>query len=381
MRTDGERLRRLLACGLVDSFGLALGWTVFLLLALRRGGLVEAALLNAAMLVGIVLAAPAATWLSRRCSGRGVLRAASAAEAALRVGTLCALLAGWPAQAVAIGVAVMYLAGFTGFAAMRAEVAAIDARPRAMTGYAMCIAAVEACGAGLAALLPTGPLLPVVGVVYAVSLVPTFINAQRSRVPAKQADLRVHPPFGVLAGGATVAFLASGPTLLAVGLAGELYGQAWVAGAAATFSAGCLLSTFVVDRMSRLSMPPSLEWPLWGVGMLAGWIAAPWHPPGLLLAQLLSGLCLTAFEGSMDARAARGAAPGTVTTVLAWTAATRAMGGAVAVRMLPMLVAAPAIGAAAGAGAFTLAAGGLTATVVTVARYAGRAEGRHGYRP
>ncbi len=60
------RLRELLTAGVADSFGMSLGWTVLVLLAVSRGGLAEAALYNAAMLAGVVLSAPVTGWLSRR---------------------------------------------------------------------------------------------------------------------------------------------------------------------------------------------------------------------------------------------------------------------------------------------------------------------------
>ena len=72
-----------------------------------------------------------------------------------------------------------------------------------------------------------------------------------------------------------------------------------------------------------------------------------------------------AFEGVMDARVAGRAEPGTVTTALAWSAATRALGSALAVRAIPMVAGAAAVGAAAGvaAGILVLAAGGGAALV------------------
>ena len=62
-----------MVAGLVDSFGLSLGWTMFTLLAVHAGGLADAALYNAAMLVGLVLSAPLTTWVANRCrySGSG----------------------------------------------------------------------------------------------------------------------------------------------------------------------------------------------------------------------------------------------------------------------------------------------------------------------
>lgn len=383
-RRRAGRLRELMLSGLVDSFGLSLGWTVFNLVAVERGGLALAGLFNAAMLVGVVLSAPVTGRLARHLHGRTLLLLAGGTEALLRVATLAALLAGYNGNLIAAGIVLMHIAAYAGFAAMRAEVAAVDARPQAMTRYALSIAAVEAAGAGVAALLPLrGGALIVVFVVYGLSLLPTVLTARRARVrdagsgPLPGADPprtrvarraqdrarsgRPRLPWPVLAGGGTVTLLAAGPTLLSVALASELHGHTAVAGAAIAFSAGCLLSSSAVTAVDRLRLPPQVTWPLWGVGMLAGWLLAPAHLLGLFAAQFLSGLSMTAFEGGMDARIARDAPPGTVTTMLAWSASTRALGGAVAVRLLPALVAAPAIGLISGVAAATLAAAALSA--------------------
>jgi hypothetical protein len=362
------RLRQLVTAGLVDSFGLSLGWTLFILLAVERGGLEEAALFSAAMLIGIVLSAPVTSGLARRLSGRRLLAGAGSIEAVLRVATLGALLAGWAAPVVAAGVVGMYVCAFAGFAAMRAEVAAIDARPRAMTRYAMSILAVEATGAGFAALLPAqrhGFLLTCIIIVYGGSLLPTVVCARKARVaPSAASRSRLPIPLGVLFGGAAIGLVAYGPTLLNVALATELHGPGAVAYAAVSFSAGCLLSSMAVEGVARVRLPATLAWPMWGVVMLFGWIAAPWHVAGLCVAQFMSGIGLTAFEGGMDARVAGESRHGPVTTALAWTAAVRATGSAVAVRVLPLLVTAPAIGTVASAGSSLLAIGAVAATIV-----------------
>ena len=359
------RLRQLVTAGLVDSFGLSLGWTLFSLLAVERGGLEEAALFSVAMLIGIVLSAPVTAGLARRLSGRRLLAGAASIEAILRVTTLGGLLAGWATPVVAAGVVGMYVCAFAGFAAMRAEVAAIDARPRAMTRYAMSILAVEATGAGFAVLLPNQTFIIIV---YGASLLPTIVCARKARVTSSAARRsRLPIPLGVLFGGAAIGLLAYGPTLLNVALATELHGPDAVAYAAVSFSAGCLLSSMAVEGAARFRLPATLAWPMWGVVMLFGWIAAPWHVAGLCLAQFLSGIGLTAFEGGMDARVAGESGrsgDGTVTTALAWTAAVRATGSAVAVRVLPLLVTAPAIGTVASAGSSVLAIGAVAATIV-----------------
>src|SRR3982750_969227 len=83
-------VRELVVAGLVDSFGLSLGWTVFTLVAVATGGLPAAATYNAAMLVGVVPSAPATAWLAARLAGRTLLTVAAAAEVVLRIGTLAA---------------------------------------------------------------------------------------------------------------------------------------------------------------------------------------------------------------------------------------------------------------------------------------------------
>ena len=392
-RHRAGRLRELMVAGLVDSFGLSLGWTLFTLLAVLVGGLADAATYNAAMLIGVVLSAPVTTWLANRWPGRLLVRTAAGVEAVLRVGTLVGLVLGWPAPLVAVGVLAMYTVAWVGYAGMRAEVATVDGRDRAMTGYALSIAAVEAGGTGLAALLPfgtsglpSGPVIAAVAIAYTSCLVPTFVSATRARVPSARtivaAGGRVPSvptavataprpvgagrlPLRMFAAGGLVMLLGSGPTLLSVALATELHGRTAVAGAALAFSVGALVSPVAVDLVTRLRLSPPVAWPLWAVGMVIGWVLAPAHVAGLLVAQFLSGLSLTAFEGVMDARVAGRAEPGTVTTALAWSAATRALGSALAVRAIPMMAGAAAVGAAAGvaAGILVLAAGGAAALV------------------
>lgn len=408
-RRRAGRLRELLVAGVADSFGMALGWTVLVLLAVARGGLAEAALYNAAMLGGVVLSAPVTSWLSRRLPGRTLLRGAGGIEAVLRVAVLGGLVAGMPAWLVASGVVVMHIAAWAGFAGMRAEVAAVDTSPRSMTRYALCIAAVEAAGTGLAALLPVGHdgvpagwWLVAVFTLYVGSLLPTLLTARRARISPYAAEHRDAPAVGyavartavtlsmapragsagaergggrrryvsirLLAAGGGVMLLASGPTLLATPLTTELHGRVWVAGAAAAYSLGCLLSTRAVEMVGQTRLPAVLRWSLWGLGMLIGWIGAPLHPASVMFAQFLAGVSQAAFEGDMDARVAEEAPRAGVTTALAYSASTRALGGAIAVRLLPMLVTAQAIDTAASAGVLALGAAAVIAWALTSIR-------------
>jgi hypothetical protein len=362
------RLRRLIATALVDSFGLSLGWTVFSLHVVRGHGLAGLGLCNAAMLVGVALSAPVAARLSARLHGRALLRATAATEAALRVGTFALLLAGTPLGVVAAAVAASNVVAWTGYAGMRAEVAAADPRGAAMTWYMVAVAAIEAAGTATAALLPTGSgglvsggLLVAVVAGYGACLLPTWLVAGGARVPRAQpvvrsAPRRTHPvpgltsylsgPLtGLLASGGLVMLVGSGPTLLAVGLAAQLHGTRWVAGSALAFAAGSLLAPLSVARLERLAVPPQVAWPALGVGMAAGWAFAAWNPVALLAAQLLSGMCMSAMEGDMDARVAATTSPRGITAGLAAAAALRAFGSATAVAIAPRVIAGAGVGA------------------------------------
>ncbi|HJU00020.1 MAG TPA: hypothetical protein VJ966_02295, partial [Actinomycetes bacterium] len=303
------RLRRLIATALADSFGLSLGWTVFSLHVVRGHGLAGLGLCNAAMLVGVALSAPVATRLSTRLDGRALLRVTCVTEAGLRVGTFALLLTGAPLAVVAAAVAASNVVAWTGYAGMRAEVAAADPRGAAMTWYMVAVAAIEAAGTATAALLPTGPgglvsggLLVAVIACYGGVLLPTWLVAATAQVPRAHPADRVEgrrristapdraPLTGLLASGGLVMLLGSGPTLLAVGLAAQLHGTRWVAGSALAFALGSLLAPFAVARLERHAVPPSIAWPALGVGMAAGWAFAAWHPFALLAAQLLAGM-------------------------------------------------------------------------------------------
>jgi MFS family permease len=400
------RLRELIVSGVVDSFGMALGWTILILLAVSRGGLAEAALLNAAMLIGVVLSAPVTGWLARRRPGRTLLRGAAGVEMVLRVGALAGLIAGLPSWLIAVAVTLMHVAAWVGFAAMRAEVAAVDARPRSMTRYALAIAAVEAAGTGLGALLPVGPAghptgatLIMIYIVYAGSLIPTIISSRRARMtpvgaarrimsarilryalsapaagpkitghrrnPGRRSARRLAVSPRLLAAGGGIMVLASGPTLLAVPLTTELHGRHWVAGAAIAFSVGCLLATMAVEAIGTMKLPAVLRWSLWGLGMLVGWLGAPLHAMSVLIAQFLAGVSQTAFEGDMDALVAAEAPPEGVTTALAYSASIRALGGSVAVKMLPIMITAQSIDKAVSAAVLVLGVVALLIWVVT----------------
>ncbi len=369
------RLGQLLAAGLIDSFGMTLGWTVFSLLVLEANGLAGLGACNAAMLVGVALAAPATAWLSPRLGAGALLRATSAVEAVLRVVSFGLLLAGAPVAVLAVVVVVMYAAGLAGYAGMRAEVSAASPPDRAaatMTRFVVAILAVEAAGVASAALLPGEPpgtaegLLVGVVVFYGASQLPIWLVARGARVgrPPRRAARRGRARASLpLLAGALIMLLGSGPALLAVGLAARLHGSRWVAGSALAFTAGALLAPWAVALLERQRLPATVTWPAWGSGMLLGWVLAPTHVAGLLLAQILAGLCIAAFEGSMDAHVAAKQTHGHLTGSLAASEAVRAIGSAAAVATLPALVGTSSIAAFSGVASAVL----LLATVLAVA--------------
>jgi hypothetical protein len=339
-----------MGAGCVDSFGLAFGWTVFNLEAVYRYGLAVTAVFNAAMFVGVALSAPASGWLTSRLAGRGVLQTTAMVDGALRVASLVLLVGGAPVPLVAVLVGVNNVVAWTGYAGMRAEISAAAGHVTAMTRYATVVIGTEAVGAMAAALVPiraggeiAGWLLAIATVVYGVSLVPTYLVAFRSRVglrvPAANRADAARRRRGPLALGAAVMVLCSGPTLLFVGLSARLHGRVSVAGAAASFAVGSLAAPAMARAVQRLRLPSTIEWPLWGIGMIVGWALAPWSVVGLLVAQFLSGVFLTGFQGVMDFALAGGSSDGDATVALAQGSAARAVGSAGAVRLVPFFAA------------------------------------------
>ena len=369
------RLNRLIAAGLIDSFGLALGWTVFVLHAVAIQGLGTAAAYSAAMLVGIGLSAPVAGVLASRLDGRHLLQSTAVVEGALRAGVFVLLVLDFPVPVIAALVVVSNVVAWTGYAGMRAEIAneAGTGRTRALTWYAGGVAAIEAAGAGVAAVLPvgaagtvTGTLLLVVVAVHALVLLPTFLVARGSRV-VRSVRIRGHFPLlrcaPMFAGGFAVMLVASGPVFLAVALTAKLHGRVWVAPAAIAFTAGALIAPLAVAALERRRLPATVLWPLLGVGMIAGWALAPLHPAGLLLAQAMSGIFLTSLEGTIDARVAE-AVPEQVTAGMGWAGAVRALGSAAAVGGAPAMIAVAGLGAASALAGAVLASVALVALVV-----------------
>jgi hypothetical protein len=175
-----RRLLWLFAAGWIDSLGLAFAWTLVLLCVVDRYGLGVAGLSGAAMLCGTASAAPVATHLADRLNGRQLLRCAGAVEACLRAAVFVLLMTEAPVSMLLLCVVVMNVTAWTGYAGMRAEVAAIAPGPRALTVYGTGVAALEAIGAAAAVLVPSRTLAHVsfgsatIVAAYVLALVPTW---------------------------------------------------------------------------------------------------------------------------------------------------------------------------------------------------------------
>ena len=174
--------------GLADSLCLSFGWTVLMLQVVAVHGLAMAGVLSAAMLLGVALAAPVASWLSRSLDGRALLRTAASVEAVLRIAVFVLLVANAPTLVLASCVCAMNVMAWTGYAGMRAEVTAVSPGTSALTWYGAGVAAIEAVGAASAALLPlvadvdSKTVLTIVTGVYVLGLLPTVVVAGGSPV-------------------------------------------------------------------------------------------------------------------------------------------------------------------------------------------------------
>ena len=338
-------LRALLLAGVLDSTGLAFGWTVFLLAVTRRQGLAAAALQTSAMLVGIALSAPFGIWLSTRLSTRALLRTLSVLEGICRLALFAGLALDASAPSTAVLVVMLNLLAWTAFAAMRSEASRTrsHASGRSLTMYAAAIAGSEALAAMAAAVLigdhPSESLMAVTALVYTAALAPQWLVARDAdRTPAR----RIRPdsllsalPLCCL--GALCFLIAAGPCLLATSLAYERYGTLGVEVSAACFAAGTLGSPALQAAVGRRARVVPVSFVV-GALMIGCWGLAPTHLVGLAAAQICAGLGQCTLEGDLDARTVARLPGAGETAGLSMASAGRALGGAAAAAVLPAVL-------------------------------------------
>jgi hypothetical protein len=349
-----RRVFQLMFAGLVDSLCLSFAWTVLMLQIVSDYGLGAAGLISAAMLVGVALSAPVASRLAGLLNGRLLLRFAASVEALLRVAVFACLVTGVPMLTLALCVSVMNVTAWTGYAGMRAEVAAVSQGTSALTWYGAGVAGIEAVGAAAAALLPlvadarSTNVLAIVTAIYVVGLLPTVVVAGASPIERPPRSPQGGESRGPreswrptaslpVAAGMLLMFVASAPTLLSVGLAAEMHGRPSVALVAVSFTVGSMVAPPLASHvLSRRANGPRI-WLLCGLGMTLGWVLAPLSVALMMVAQAASGACMTALEGLLDTNIAAEARTG-VTGALARGTAGRALGSATAVVVLPSVV-------------------------------------------
>jgi hypothetical protein len=368
----GLSVAHLIGAGLVDSTGLAFGWTVVLLVVAHQRGLAAAALLTSSSLVGMALAAPFSAWLSAHWSPRHLLQRLAFGEVFTR-GSLFAMMAvGGRTAAMAPLAVLTSMIAWSAYAAMRAQVSRVSEEQHGagLTWYAASILASEAVAAGAASLLivhPDALVLLLVGLAYTCSLAPQWwvgAHAEPGPPPAartgSEARTAIRPVLGPAVVGAFVFLVAAGPTLMAAVLAYERYGPAGVMVAALSFAAGSLGSARLQARVARIPSP-TLAACLLGAAMVGGWVAFPLGLPALALVMAGVGLTQCCLEGDLDARTLARLEAGHARSVtgLATAASSRAVGGAAAVAVLPAVISAvtlPVAAALAGGALLSVAA-------------------------
>jgi hypothetical protein len=353
-----SRLSLVLSAGVVDSVGLAFGWTVFLLAVTERDGLDAATAQSAAALAGVAVSAPVSARLAAWLAPRDLLRVLAVAEGLCRVGLFGLFWADVPSGVMALLVGVMNVLAWSAFAAMRTEVsrardgvddgatgsAADGGAGRLLTMYAVAILSSEALATGLASLVldaaPSGPLLAAVAVSYGLTLVPQWIvgvYAPRSRphAGAGRTPWRlVAVPCGA---GGLVFLLAAAPALAATVLAYEAYGRPGVVVSAVAFAAGSFAAARVQAVVGRRPSTVAASCAL-GAVLVGGWSLAGLGLAGLAVAQACAGVAQCALEGDLDARIVARAGAARSTSALALASSSRALGGALAVWALPYVV-------------------------------------------
>ena len=147
-----------MVAGWLDSPCLSFAWTLPLLEVVERYGLRFAGQAGAAMLTETALSAPVPSQPSVWLGGRQLLCTADATATVLWMSVLGVLsrdVSMWP---LAVCRAAINVTAWTGYAGMRAEVAAIAPSPKTITWYGTGVAAVEALGAAAAVLVPASAM-------------------------------------------------------------------------------------------------------------------------------------------------------------------------------------------------------------------------------
>ncbi len=349
MSVPSRRLGWLMLAGILDSFSLSFAWTVVMIHMVSAYGLGAAGIVSASMLVGVALSAPVASRLALHLDGRRLLRCSAGVESLLRVLVLVLLVQHAPTVLLATCVTAMNVTAWTGYAGMRAEVAAVSPGSTALTWYATGVATVEAVAAAAGALFSVAVdtssvrVLAIVGVVYVAGLVPTYLIAHGSHVPRAVRDVDERPRRSArmslpVVAGALLMLAASAPTLLSVGLATQVHGRSSVAVVAVAFTVGSLASPLLSGWSQRRRVNGPTLWALCAAGMVAGWAVAPVSVVLMAVAQAASGLFMTSLEGLLDAETVARAGRG-VTGALARGSAARALGSAGGTALLPAMVA------------------------------------------
>jgi hypothetical protein len=137
--------------------------------------------------------------------------------------------------------------------------------------------------------------------------------------------------------GAAVFLLAGAPALLATVLAYELYGSRGVVVSALAFTTCSLAATRLQAVLSGWR-PPALPLLVLGALLVGGWSMSGHGLIGLAFAQGCAGLAQCTLEGELDSRIVSRSPAGAATAGLAFASSSRALGGAVAVALLPILL-------------------------------------------
>lgn len=371
------RLGHLITAGAIDSTGLALGWTVFLLIVTAERGLGPASVLTSATLVGMALSAPLSAWASWRMSPRRLLQVLAVGEGACRIGIFVLLSAESRTLVMAPVVVLMSALAWSAYAAMRAEVSRAEATSNgtSLTRYAVAIATSEAIAAAGASLLITRPsaqLMLVVSGVYGLSLAPQWwvgSHAPRTRRQERGFALGLSTIFPACAAGGGVFLVAGGPALMATALSYERYGPLGVVASAGSFAIGSLGATRLQAYVARQSSTTASAC-LLGAVMLGSWATADRSIILLAAGQVCVGLTLCCLEGDLDARVMARIGELPLAASLATASACRALGGAVAVAALPTLLQHAPLMLLASAGAVVLLA--TAGTILLRRRFEGR---------
>jgi len=330
-----------------DGFGARFNALVLALYALEIGGLRAFSGLLAVGMLGSVLSAVVSSVGTSRIGARRTMQASAAVLASARAVSYAAVLTGFGVAPIMASRFVGSVTGGVLMAGAKSQAPRDERAAASLAWFSVANGGGQAAGAvaaGVVTAFATPAVVTVTGLAVGLgTIVPMYRIAGRSvaaAVPLREQLRGQRAAAPVAAFGALVTLVAMGLVSLSDALVVRLHSEAWLGPAtAAAFTGALSAATYLRARPDVVRRDPLLAWPLLGVLALAGWQVAGMAWPFLLGTMAASGFAAQMLGAMVEHHVIHRVPPGQASPALAATAAAGSLASALALLVVPELVA------------------------------------------